>query len=103
MTGYNRVFLDTTPLIYFLDDDERFGEKTVVSSVSTCAGYLVCPCRTCNQQKIDTFFEFAEDCGMGLFEVNTEIAKKSAATIGISRPWIPSNWPSPSAPAAIRS
>lgn len=28
MTGYSRVFLDTAPLIYFLDDDARFGMKT---------------------------------------------------------------------------
>lgn len=28
MTGFNKVFLDTTPLIYFLDNDPRYGEKT---------------------------------------------------------------------------
>ena len=28
MTGYNKVFLDTTPLIYFLDNDDNFGDKT---------------------------------------------------------------------------
>lgn len=31
MTEYKKakkVFLDTTPLIYFLDADEHFGEKT---------------------------------------------------------------------------
>ena len=27
MTGYNKVFLDTAPLIYFLDDDVNFGQK----------------------------------------------------------------------------
>ena len=26
MTGYKKVFLDTAPLIYFLDADEHFGE-----------------------------------------------------------------------------
>ena len=26
MTGYKKVFLDTTPLIYFLDSDVYFGE-----------------------------------------------------------------------------
>ena len=91
MTGYNRVFLDMTPLIYFLDDDEHFGDKTrmileailsndktVVSSVITCAEYLVYPYRTGNQQKIDAFFEFVEDCGIELNGVDTEIAKKAA-------------------------
>lgn len=28
MTEYKKVFLDTTPLIYFLDDDIHFGLKT---------------------------------------------------------------------------
>ncbi len=28
MTEYSKVFLDTTPLIYFLDADENFGERT---------------------------------------------------------------------------
>ena len=27
MTDYNKVFLDTAPLIYFLDADIHFGEK----------------------------------------------------------------------------
>lgn len=27
MTGYNKVFLDTAPVIYFLDDDANFGKK----------------------------------------------------------------------------
>ena len=67
MTEYSKVFLDTTPLIYFLDADENFGERTrlileeiltsgrmVVSSVITCMEYLVYPYRTGNRQKIDS-------------------------------------------------
>lgn len=91
MTEYNKVFLDTTPLIYFLDADERYGEKTrmileavlssgkpVVSSVITCTEYLVYPFRTGNQQKADAFFEFVDDCGIELVEVDLEIARKAA-------------------------
>ena len=64
MTGYNKVFLDTTPLIYFLDSDINFGEKTkmileevisegkeLVTSAVTCMEYMVYPCRTGNQDK----------------------------------------------------
>ena len=56
MTGYNKVFLDTTPLIYFLDEDENFGAKTreileeilerdsqLVTSTITCMEYMVYP------------------------------------------------------------
>ena len=28
MIGYNKVFLDTAPLIYFLDDDKNYGERS---------------------------------------------------------------------------
>ena len=56
MTEYKKVFLDTTPLIYFLDDDIHFGLKTrqifeeilyndrlLLTSVLTCMEYLVHP------------------------------------------------------------
>ncbi len=91
MTEYNKVFLDTTPLIYFLDNDENFGNKakavfeeilsngkTLVSSVVTCEEYLVYPYRTNNQEKIDVFFEFMEACGIELIPISVEIAKKAA-------------------------
>ena len=91
MTEYSKVFLDTTPLIYFLDADENFGERTrlileeiltsgrmVVSSVITCMEYLVYPYRTGNRQKIDAFFEFVENCGIELYGVNEAIARKAA-------------------------
>ena len=69
MIEFNKVFLDTTPLIYFLDADPNFGVKTkliledvlstgkaITSSVITCQEYLVYPYRTNNQEKIDVFF-----------------------------------------------
>ncbi len=91
MTGYSRVFLDTTPLIYFLDNDMNFGEKarcileeillsgkTIVTSTITCTEYMVYPYRTHNQQKIDVFFDFVTDCGIAMIPINLEIAKKAA-------------------------
>lgn len=87
MTEYNKVFLDTTPLIYFLDNDVNFGnktkaileeilsnDKTIVSSVITCEEYLVYPYRTDNQEKVDVFFEFTDACGIDLTPISTEIA-----------------------------
>ena len=75
MTEYNKVFLDTTPLIYFLDNDVNFGNKaksifeeillngkSIISSVITCEEYLVYPYRTNNQEKIDVFYEFTSTC-----------------------------------------
>lgn len=88
---FKRVFLDTTPLIYFLDADEHFGEKTrqileeilsdegeVISSVITETEYLVYPYRTGNQEKVEAFFEFVDECGIDLYEIDVDIAKKAA-------------------------
>ena len=92
MTGYNRVFLDTTPLIYFLDSDVNFGEKTkkileevilegkeLVTSAITCMEYMVYPCRTGNQDKIDAFFDFTGDCGVPIKTIDVETARRAAA------------------------
>ena len=91
MTGYNKVFLDTTPLIYFLDNDDNFGDKTksifeeilnneatILSSVITCSEYLVYPYRTDNQEKIDVFFEFINVCEIDLIPISVDIAKTAA-------------------------
>ena len=91
MTGYEKVFLDTAPLIYFLDDDVNFGQKaksvfeevlsngkTIVSSAITCHEYLVFPYRTHNQEKIDVFFEFTDACGIELISISAKIAETAS-------------------------
>lgn len=91
MTGYEKVFLDTAPLIYFLDDDANFGQKakavfeeilsngkSIVSSAITCHEYLVFPYKTHNQEKIDVFFEFTGFCGIELIPISANIANKAA-------------------------
>ena len=91
MIECNKIFLDTTPIIYFPDEDVNFGEsvrnifeeiilsgKKLLSSVITCEEYLVYPYKTGNQEKIDVFFEFTEDCGITLYDVNLKMAKRAA-------------------------
>ena len=91
MTGYNKVFVDTTPLIYFLDNDVNFGEKTrlifeetlsenatVLTSTITCTEYLVYPYRTGNQEKVKAFFEFLQDFDIPMVGIDVDIAKKAA-------------------------
>ncbi|MDE7267872.1 MAG: hypothetical protein K2N89_10450 [Lachnospiraceae bacterium] len=71
MTEYKKVFLDTTPLIYFLDADANYAEKvelileklieadkTMITSTITCTEYLTYPYRTGNTEKINTFLNF---------------------------------------------
>ena len=92
MTEFKKLFLDTTPLIYFLDNDVNFGEKTkmileeaisggkeLVTSAITCMEYMVCPYRMGNQDKIDAFFEFTEDCGIPIKAIDVGIAREAAA------------------------
>ena len=58
MTGYRRIFLDTAPIIYFLDESSPLRERTeqvlsemlgsgaeLVTSVVSCMEYLVYPYR----------------------------------------------------------
>lgn len=91
MTGYNKVFLDTTPIIYFLDNDINFGDRTrnifeeilendkqLVTSTITCTEYLTFPYKMNNTEKIRAFFDFVTDCEIPLYAVNVEIAKKAA-------------------------
>ena len=87
----SKVFLDTSPLIYLLDSDVNFGDKTnkilsalardnnqFVSSVITCTEYLVIPYRTDNRPLVDAFWELVADCGMILYPITKEIALKAA-------------------------
>lgn len=91
MTEYNRIFLDTSPIIYLLDEDVNFGEKVehifdeilenekkMITSVITCTEYLSHSYRTNNTDKIDAFFEFLTDCDIPICSVDVEIAKKAA-------------------------
>lgn len=109
MTEYKKVFLDTTPLIYFLDDDIHFGLKTrqifeeilyndrlLLTSVLTCMEYLVHPYRTNNQAKIKACADFLNDCHIPVLSINLEIATRAAqiraAYKNISNHWMHYNW-----------
>lgn len=91
MTGYNKVFIDTAPLIYFLDADVNFGYKAedifsqiisagkeMITSVITCEEYLVYPYRTGNEEKIKVFFDFLHDCNIPAADITSDMAIKAA-------------------------
>jgi predicted nucleic acid-binding protein len=71
VTEFRKIFLDTTPLIYFLDEDVHFGKMTqdilvyflqndldMITSTITCTEYLTHPYRTGNVEKINVFLNF---------------------------------------------
>lgn len=91
MTEYKKIFLDTTPIIYFLDEDINLGEKVehlfgefiekkcpMATSTITCTEYLTYPYRTGNTEKINVFFEFLTDCNVQIHPIDISIAKKAA-------------------------
>lgn len=91
MIEYKKVFLDTTPLIYFLDADVNYGdrvreifeeilqsEKQVLTSVITCEEYLVYPYRMGNKEKADAFMDFVSDCDIPICPIDLATAKKAA-------------------------
>ncbi len=95
MIGYRKVFLDTTPLIYLLDEDVNFGKTTqvilyhflqndvdLITSTITCTEYLTYPYRTGNTEKVNAFFEFLTDCQIPTNPISIEVAKKAAEIRG---------------------
>lgn len=91
MSGYKRIFLDTAPLIYFLDEDINYAERMeqifkkilekkrlLLTSAITCTEYLTVPYRTQNTEKADVFFEFLSDCNVQIHAIDVDIAKKAA-------------------------
>ena len=91
MTDFKKVFLDTAPFIYFLDNDPNFGkkveqifsefvnnEKYIASSVISAEEYLVYPYRTDNTVKAETFWKFVYDNYIVLFPINKDIAIEAA-------------------------
>jgi len=91
VTGYKKIFLDTTPIIYYLDQDPNFGMITqnllsdfldsgsdFVTSSITFTEYLTYPYRTNNTDKIDAFLEFINDCEIPVHKIDIITAQKAA-------------------------
>lgn len=68
MTEYKKIFLDTAPIIYFLDEDINYAEKVkkilsdflenekpMATSTITCTEYMTYPYRMGNEEKNKCF------------------------------------------------
>lgn len=87
----SKIYFDTTPLIYFLDDEKPFSDKVAnfiaehqneddifVTSTITDSEYLVFPYRNNDSQKILAYESFLKDFSFRLLEPNRSITKKAA-------------------------
>ena len=91
MTEFDRVYLDTAPIIYYLDRDINFGAVTksifhellladckLITSTITCEEYLVHVYRSRNFNAETLFFRFLDDFDIDVLDVTREIAGKAA-------------------------
>lgn len=87
----SKTYFDTTPLIYFLDDEKPFSDKVAafifdhqneddfyLTSTITDTEYLVFPYRTEDTDKIQAYEKFLYDFGFQIVEPNRAITKQAA-------------------------
>ncbi len=87
----SKIYFDTTPLIYFLDDEKPFSDKVAsfifdhqsdddnyLTSSITDAEYLVFPYRTENFEKIQAYESFLSDFNFQILEPNRAVSKLAA-------------------------
>ena len=86
-----KIYFDTTPLIYFLDDEKPFSDKVAnfilehqnesdlyCTSAITDAEYLVFPYRQNDYEKINSYEIFLNDFEFQILESNRAITHKAA-------------------------
>ena len=100
MTGFKcrRIFVDTAPFIYLLEDNAYYISKMqsifeyligngipMFTSAITFEEYLVHPYQTHQTEKEDAFLDFIQDANILVIPVDVSIAK-TAAKIRAERP-----------------
>lgn len=91
MTAYKRVFLDTAPVIYYLQHDKEFFDRTkdvlvslirsrasFVTSDMTIEEYCVYPYRQGKHELVDAFDRFLTASKAEIVHSSETIAKKAA-------------------------
>ena len=91
MAKIKKIFLDTAPIIYFLDKNSVFktnadkifedilitGYKLFTSSV-TCTEYLVHPYRTDDEESIKIFWNFVYEFNLNIRRIDIAVAVEAA-------------------------
>ena len=91
MSGNRKIFFDTTPLIYFLENSTVFSQSVeqkineciqtrtnIFISVLGCGEYLVVPYREKDKEQEKRFFKFIKDLNIKVTDINLEIMKSAA-------------------------
>lgn len=95
MIDFKRVYVDTSPLIYYLENSSLYMDKIkkffvmclenhiqMVTSTITIEEYLVFPYANGNMELIDNFKRFVEYANIEIVDINREIAEQAAIIRG---------------------
>lgn len=89
MTDSKKVFLDTAPIIYYLQNSDLYSanmkrfwnnyvEYDYVTSAITVTEYLTYPYRENDFQMINDFYSFVENMEIQICDIDKKIAEKAA-------------------------
>ena len=95
MTDFKRVFIDTAPIIYFLENSSLYMESMkkfftrcmkehiqIVTSTLTIEEYLVSPYSNGKMEYVDNFKEFIEYMNIEVADIDSLIAEQGAKIRG---------------------
>lgn len=95
MIDFKRVYVDTSPLIYYLENSSLYMDKIkkffvmclenhiqMVTSTITIEEYLVYPYANGNMELVDNFKRFVEYANIEIVDINREIAEQAAIIRG---------------------
>lgn len=87
----SKIYFDTTPLIYFLEDEKAFSDKVAaficshqedddlyLTSTISDTEYLVLPYRAQDSEKIEAYESFLSDFNFQIVEPNRAITQQAA-------------------------
>ena len=90
-TEYNKIFIDTAPFIYYLEQNPLYFEKTksifekclkthtpMITSVITIQEYLIYPYMHNDNHLVKNFYSFLTICNIGIIDITRPIAEKAA-------------------------
>lgn len=91
MVGFKKIFLDTAPVIYFLDETALFkthadkifediliSRKKIFTSPITCEEYLTYPYRNNDEKAVENFWQFIYEFKITVRKIDNAIAVEAA-------------------------
>lgn len=89
MTGFKKIFIDTAPIVYYLENNElyytkmkkfwkQYGDYDYITSAVTVTEYLTYPYKQKNLKMVDAFYAFVDGMSIEIKSIDNVIAEKAA-------------------------